>query len=195
MAYRIMTKIPQLVMESEGVQVYQTSCNYIQKSSLSLFLQVLKEEVQTIPALCHPFIQGLANVNYRDVIEVISSNPSFVALLSLSEMPHFTMIQKFCKRISMKLFESVFNKVVKFFEVLLGNIILIDSRGFPVNHRSFCCDKRLNDFCRKERKKYIKTTIIVDDKSHTVVSYSVHLGEIHDSKEFEKIYRRVWAEK
>jgi len=42
------------------------------------------------------------NVSYRDVIEVISSNPVFVSLLSLSEIPHFTTIQKFCKRISMK---------------------------------------------------------------------------------------------
>jgi len=42
-------------------------------------------------------------------------------------------------------------------------------------------DKRLNDFGRKVRKKYVKTTICVDDKSQIIVAYSV--GEIHDSKE------------
>jgi len=39
------------------------------------------------------------NVSYRDVIEIISSNPVFVSLLSLSEMPQFITIQKFRKRI------------------------------------------------------------------------------------------------
>ncbi len=35
------------------------------------------------------------NVSYRDVIEMISSNPAFIDLLSISELPHFTTIQKF----------------------------------------------------------------------------------------------------
>ena len=67
---------------------------------------------------------------------IISSNPSLIVLLSLSEIPHFTTIQKFCKRISMKLIESVFNKVVKSFLGLLGSITLINSNGFSVNYHS-----------------------------------------------------------
>jgi len=34
-------------------------------------------------------------------------------------------------------------------------------------------DKRLNDFGKRVRKKYVKTTIIVDDKSQIIVTYSV----------------------
>jgi len=89
------------------------------------------------------------NKSYCDIIEVISSNPSFIALLSLPEVPHFTMIQKFCKRISTKLIESIFNKVVRSFHGLLGNITIIDSTGFSVNYLSFYYDKRLNDFGKK----------------------------------------------
>jgi len=126
------------------------------------------------------------NVSYRDIIEIISSNPSFVSLLSLSEVPHFTTIQKFCKRISMKLITSVFNKVVKSFEGRLGNIIIIDSTGFSVNYHSFYYDKRLNDFGRKAKKKYVKTTIVVDDKSQIILAFDVHFGEIYGSKEFKK---------
>jgi len=126
------------------------------------------------------------NVSYRDVIEVISSNPSFVSLLSLSEVPHFTTIQKFCKRVSMRLINSVFNKVVRSVMGLLGNIIIIDSTGFSVNYHSFYYDKRLNDFGRKVRKKYVKATIVVDEKSQIIVAFDVHFGEIHDSKEFKK---------
>jgi len=85
--------------------------------------------------------------------------------LSLSDIPHFTTIQKFCKRINEKLIASVSNKVVKSFLGLMGNIIIIDSTGFSVNYHSFYYDKRLNDFGRKVRKEYVKATIIVDEKS------------------------------
>jgi len=86
----------------------------------------------------------------------------------------------------MKLIESVFNRVVKSFLGLLGNIMLIDSTVFSVNYHSFYYDKTLDDFCRKKRKKYVKTTICVDDKSQIIVSYDVYFGEIHDSKEMLK---------
>jgi len=66
------------------------------------------------------------------------------------------------------------------------NITIIDSTGFSVNYHSFYYDKRLKDFGRKVKKKYVKTTICVDDKSQIVVAYSIYFGEIHDSKEFKK---------
>ena len=77
-----------------------------------------------------------ANKSYHDVTEIISSNPSFISPLSLSEIPHFITVQKFCKRIDMKLITSVFNKVVQSFVELLGNIMLIDSTRFFMNHHS-----------------------------------------------------------
>jgi len=39
------------------------------------------------------------------------------------------------------------------------------------------------------RKKYVKATIIVHDRSQIIISYDVHFGEIHDSKEFKKILK------
>jgi len=94
----------------------------------------------------------------------------------------------------MKLVAFVFKKVVKSFIGLLGNIIVIDSTWFSLNYHSFYYNKRFNDFGRKERKKYVKTTIIVDDKSQIVVSFSVHFGEIHDSKEFKKMLENMDSE-
>jgi len=64
--------------------------------------------------------------------------------------------------------------------------MLIDSTGFSVNYHSFYYDKRLNDFGKRVKRKYVKATIIVDDKSQIVVAFDVHFGEIHDSKEFKK---------
>jgi len=63
-----------------------------------------------------------------------------------------------------------------------------------LNHHSFYYDKGLNDFNRKVRKKYVKTAIIVDDKSQIILSFSVHFGEIHDSKEFKKMLENMGRE-
>jgi len=91
----------------------------------------------------------------------------------------------------MKLVTSVFNKVVKSIMRLLGNIIIIDSTGFSLNYHSFYYDKRLNDFGRKVKKKYVKVIIIVDEKSQIILAFDVHFGEIHDSKEFKKVLEHM----
>jgi len=52
------------------------------------------------------------------VIEIISSNPAFIDLLSLSEISHFTTTEILLKD-RQKLIESVFNKVVK---ISLGTV-------------------------------------------------------------------------
>jgi len=91
----------------------------------------------------------------------------------------------------MKVIKSVFNKVVKSFEGLLGNIIIIDSTDFSLNYHSFYYDKRLNDFGKRVRRKYVKATIIVDEKSQIILAFSVHFGEVHDSKEFKKVLENI----
>ena len=63
--------------------------------------------------------------------------------------------------------------------------MIIDSIGFSVYHSCYYD----NDFGKRERKKYVKTTICVDGQSQIIVTCSV--GEIHDSKEFEIILKRI----
>jgi len=194
MTYRITARLPKFVKKSLEYKLVKqaiiTSKRVLPPYS-SKFSKKKYKQYQLFVILLY---KAWINVSYRDVIEVISSNPSFVSLLSLSDMPHFTTIQKFCKRISMKLFASVFNKVVKSFQGMLGNIMLIDSTGFSMNYHSFYYDKRLNDFGKRVKRKYVKATIIVDDKSQIIVSYSVHFGEIHDSKEFKKALENMDSE-
>jgi len=180
--YRIMTKIPQLVTESEEYKLVKQAVTISKRILPPYSSKFSKRKYRQYQLFVILLYKVWVNVSYRDVIEVISSNPSFVSLLSLSDIPRFTTIQKFCKRISMKLVESVFNKVVKSFEGLLGNITIIDSTGFSCNYHSFYYDKRLSEFGKKVRKKYAKMTIIVDDKSQIIVAFDVHFGEIPDSK-------------
>jgi len=128
-----MTKFPKFVMESEEYKFVKQSV-ILSKSILpsysSKFSKKKYKQYQLFVILLY---KDWVNVSYHDVIEKISSNPSFIALLSLSDIPHFTTIQKFCKRLDMKLVKSVFNKVVKSFMRLLGNITIIYRTGFSFN--------------------------------------------------------------
>jgi len=191
MTYRITARLPKFVkksLEYKLVKQALTTSKRVLPPYSSKFSKRKYKQYQLFVILLY---KAWINVSYRDVIEVISSNPALVTLLSLSDIPHFTTIQKFCKRINEKLIEYVFNKVVKSFLGLLGNIIIIDSTGFSVNYHSFYYDKRLNDFGRKVKRKYVKTTIVVDEKSQIVVAFDVHFGEIHDSKEFKKVLENM----
>ncbi len=55
-----------------------------------------------------------------------------------------------------------------------------------MDYHSFYYDKRLDDFERKVKKNYVKTTICVDYQSQLIVSYDASFGDINDSKEFKK---------
>ncbi len=181
-----MTKIPHFVMETEEYKFIEQAI-IISKRLLPAYSSKFSKKKYMMYQLFTILLYKVwTNKSYRDVIEIIASNPAFVNLLSLSEIPHFTTIQKFSERIDRRLITYVFNKILKFFYGLLGNRMIIDSTGFSVNYHSFYYDKRLKEFGRRVKKKYVKTTICVDDQSQLIVSYSVYFGHIHDSKEFKK---------
>ena len=60
-----------------------------------------------------------------------------------------------------------------------------------MNHHSFYYDKRFKDFGKRVKRKYVKTTILVDEKSQIILAFDVHFGEIHDSKEFKKTLENI----
>ncbi len=120
---------------------------------------------------------------------MISSNPAFINLLSLSEIPHFTTVEKFSERIGKGIIAFVFNQVLKFFTESLGNRMIIDSTQLTTIH--IITIKGWMILERGLRKKYVKTTICVDDKSQLIVSYSIRFGYVHDSREFKKILKSM----
>jgi len=132
MTYHIMAK-SQFFMESAEYKLIKQVVIISKRVLPAYSSKFSKKKYKQYQLFVILLYKAWVNVSYRDVIEIISSNPVFVALLSLSEIPHFTTIQKFCKKISVKLVASVFNKVVKSFLGLLSNIIIIDSTGFSLN--------------------------------------------------------------
>ncbi len=186
-----MTKIPKFVKKSQEYKFIEQAIIISKRLLPAYSSKFSKKKYQQYQLFVILLYKVWTNKSYRDVIEIIASNPAFVDLLSLSEMPHFTTIQKFSERIEKGLITFVFNQILKFFMGLLGNRMIIDSTGFSVDYHSFYYDKRLDDFGRKVKKKYVKTTICVDDQSQLIVSYDAYFGEIHDSKEFKKTLKNM----
>ncbi len=185
------TKIPQIVVKSQEYMFIEQAVNISRRFLPAYSSKFSKKKYKQYQLFVILLYKVWKNVSYRDVIEMISSNPAFIDLLSLSEMPHFTTIQKFSERIDKGIIEFVFNQVLKFFIELFGSRMIIDSTGYSVNYHSYYYDKRLDDFGRKVKKKYVKTTICVDDKSQLIVSYSTRFGYVHDSKEFRKVLKNM----
>jgi len=189
-----MTKIPQFVKKSQEYKFIEQAIIISKRLLPAYSSKFSKKKYQQYQHFVILLYKIWTNKSYRDVIEIISSNPAFVELLSLSEIPHFTTIQKFSERINKALITFVFNQILKFFMGLLGNRMIIDSTGFSVDYHSFYYDKRLNDFGRKVKKKHVKRTICVDDQSQLIVSYDAYFGDIHDSKVFKETLEKMDSE-
>jgi len=188
------TKIPQIVIKSQEYMFIEQAVNISKRILPAYSSKFSKKKYKQYQLFIILLYKVWKNVSYRDVIEIISSNPAFIDILSLTDIPHFTTIQKFSERIDKGLIEFVFNQVLKFFTELFGNRMIIDSTGYSVNYHSYYYDKRLDDFGRKAKKRYVKTTICIDDKSQLIVSYSIRFGYVHDSKEFKKVLKNMDGE-
>jgi len=134
MNYHIMIRLPRFMKKS-------LECKFI-KQAIIISKRVLppysskfsKRKYKQYQLFVILLYEVWTNVSYRDVTDIMSSNSAFMSLLPLTDTPHFTTIQKFCKRVGMKLITSVFNKVMKSIVRLLGKIMLIDSTGFSLNY-------------------------------------------------------------
>jgi len=109
-----MARLPKFVKKSEGYELIKQAVIISKRLFFPFIPQSSQRKSTSNIKLFVILLMVWVNVSYCDVIEIISSNHVFFSLLSLSETPHFTTIQKLVKRISMKLVKSVFNKVLKF---------------------------------------------------------------------------------
>jgi len=185
------TRIPQFVMESQEYMFVGQAVNISRRILPAYSSKFSKKKYRQYQLFVILLYKAWRNVGYRDAIEIISSNPAFIDLLSLPETPHFTAIQKFSERIDKGLIGFVFSRTLKSFIESLGGRMIVDSTGYSVNYHSYYYDRRLGDFGGKPKKRYVKTTICVDDKSQLIVSYSARFGYVHDSREFKKMLKSM----
>ena len=104
------------------------------------------------------------------------------------KVPHFTALQKFLRRTSLRLLDFILQKTYEmFFQTKIANIG-IDSTGERTYHASNHYIKRMK---RKSRRKdYLKHSISVDTDQQAIIAAKDRRSDANDNVDFEQLVER-----
>jgi len=128
------------------------------------------------------------NQHYREFIEDIGDMEGVQETLDLSEVPHFTTLQKFISRIKSLYLRFTFRKTVDLFYSSDENIPItaIDSSGFTSGY----CSHYFSERTGRIRKHFLKTSISVDTEQQVVTGFVASNSRVHDTRHAEKLLRQ-----
>ena len=117
---------------------------------------------------------------YRDFIGLIEVMDILREQLHLGEIPHYSTLCKFSKRVSAVVLNRLFREACAFITgwKSITSIVAIDSSGFTPDSASTYYSARTG----KTRHDYLKVTISVDSDHISLVSFHVTRSGCHDSQ-------------
>jgi hypothetical protein len=128
------------------------------------------------------------NQHYRDFIEDVWDMNGVQEILDLSEVPHFTTLQKFLCRLKTLYLRITFRKTVNLFYSNDDNIPItaIDSSGFTSGY----CSHYFSERTGKIRKHFLKTSISVDTEQQVITGFVASNSRVHDTRHAVKLLRQ-----
>lgn len=123
---------------------------------------------------------------YRDAADFLVEVKEYLGFGE--NVPHFTALQKFLRRISLRLLDFILQKTYEmFFNTKIANIG-IDSTGERTSHASPHYMKRMK---RKSRRKdYLKHSIAVDTTQQAIIVAKDRRSDAHDNVDFKLLVKR-----
>ena len=117
---------------------------------------------------------------YRDFVKLIEIMGIVQEQLDLSEIPHYSTLCKFSKRVPTSLINQLFRKACSFMAKwkTRSSVVAIDSSGFTPDTASTYYSARTG----KTRRDYLKATISVDTKYKSLLSNNITKSRHHDSQ-------------
>jgi hypothetical protein len=109
-------------------------------------------------------------------------------ILDLSEVPHFTTLQKFISRIKTLYLRFTFRRTVNLFYSFEENIPItaIDSSGFTSGY----CSHYFSERTGKIRKQFLKTSISVDTEQQVITGFVTSNSRVYDTRHAVKLPRQ-----
>lgn len=119
--------------------------------------------------------------NYRGVIEQLEIMPELMQVIGLSQLPHFTTINKFFLRINTSIIYAVFVQTVYLFPNG-PTIVAIDATGYSSNYASRYYAQRMHG--EQEIRGYIKASLSVSTANQCIIAVRTRLGPRNDNIDF-----------
>lgn len=126
--------------------------------------------------------------SYREFCDIIDVCTEIQNLLSISQVPHFTTLQKAAKRLRANFLEKVMAGFILF--TLTINIKTgIDATGLQPTRASahYTTVLKKNKKSRRKIKNHIKLTTYVDLDKQIIISQKIRRSPAHDNRDFKPV--------
>jgi hypothetical protein len=174
---------------SQNIRFVKTALTIVQSTHITLYSCKYSKQTYTQHQLLVLILfKEYRNQHYRDFIEDIGDMEGVQEELGLTEIPHFTKLQKFFHRIKSLYLRYIYGKTVNLF--YSGDdtipITAIDSSGFTSGYSSHYYSARTG----KIRKHFLKTSISVDTDKQAITGFVASKSRVHDTRHAERLLRQ-----
>ena len=174
---------------SRNIRFIQSAISVVKSTHLNPYSCKYSKKIYTQhQLLALVLFKDFRNQHYRDFIEDIGDMSGVQEILDLSEVPHFTTLQKFLCRLKTLYLRITFRKTVNLFysndDII--PITAIDSSGFTSGY----CSHYFSERTGKIRKHFLKTSISVDTDQQVITGFVASNSRVHDTRHAVKLLRQ-----
>ena len=130
---------------------------------------------------------------YRKLIKLVEISTIIQEILGLYDVPHYSTLCKFASRVDSKILNRIFKKTCNLMSIITDHVSVaaIDSTGFVTDSASYYYSQRTE----KLRKDYLKVTISVNTKKHSILAMETTISRCHDSQAAIQMLRASYRTK
>lgn len=129
-------------------------------------------------------------VDYRLFALIIQLMPEIQLILGLNDIPHYTTLQKFFKRIKSEVIDEIMDLTVEQFDIK-NPWVALDGTGHSCDQASTYFTDKIKKQNKKWRKSFTKNQIAIDTTNQVILSHKVVKGPRHDSKDAIALIRKT----
>jgi hypothetical protein len=129
-------------------------------------------------------------IGYRLFTSIIQLMPEIRFILNLKDIPHYTALQKFFKRIKSQIIDEIIDQTSALFDIEHPWVAL-DGTGHSCDQASLYYTDKIKKQNKKWRKSFTKNQIAIDTKKQVILAHRVAKGPRHDSKDAIALIRKT----